>query len=111
MLPLPFFSYCRNEYSSSRLVVLLILCAMTCHLLHLHILRMPNRQKKSNVLPRGYIFLLYSASPQCANTKGPGERVETLLRTQTIYGMPIIILFFSHPWLCLCMFSYLHGLS
>jgi hypothetical protein len=60
MLPLPFFSCCRNEYSSSRLVVLFILCAMTCHLLlsgnalsrtgpgerplHLRILRMPTRQ-------------------------------------------------------------------
>ena len=47
-----------------------------------------------------YISILYSASPQCANTKGPGKRVETHLRTQTIHGMPIIILFISHPWLC-----------
>jgi hypothetical protein len=72
---------------------------MTCHLLHLRILRMPTRQK-TNALLRSYISHLYSAPPQCANTKGPGERVETLLRTQTIHGMPIIILFFFHPWLC-----------
>jgi hypothetical protein len=111
MLPLSFFSCCRNEYSSSRLVVLLILRAMTYHLLHLHIPRMPILPKKSNVLLRGYISLLYSASPQCANTEGPGERVETLLRTQT-HGTPIIRLFFSHPWLCTlrAVFSYLRGL-
>jgi large subunit ribosomal protein L11e len=44
MLHSPFLSRCRNEYSSSHLVVLFILCAMTCHLLHLRILRMPTCQ-------------------------------------------------------------------
>jgi len=32
------------------------------------------------------------------NTKGLAERVETILRTQTMHGMPVSILFSTHPW-------------
>jgi large subunit ribosomal protein L11e len=63
MLPFPFFSCCRNEYSSSRLVVLLILCAMTCHLLHLHVLRMPIRQKRQRPSPWPYYPFVQCLAP------------------------------------------------
>ena len=88
-----------------RLAVLLVLCAMTFRLLHLFtsifsVCPSMKKQATSNVHLLGYISHLYCASPQCANTKGLDERVEAHLRTQTILGMPIIIWFFSHPWLC-----------